>query len=521
MKTKLQRAAKGRAKFYSRDSGGKHEQTPAQYVEWAQRQAKELGLQFNGIPAEISHMIKSGRPVSGDLFFDYCVSGNKMSRPALDALREAVRSESTISHILVPRRNRLARPDSAIEGLMLENELRESGITLVYMDRMLEPLKRGRRQDLGVSIVALFDFEQSGKERTDLAVKFIYAQLSLAQMGFSTGGRPPFAFRRVLVAPDGKAVRELEEGEVIRRQGHHVVWVPGPESEMELVREILDMLERMPATQVARYLNAKGIPSPDAGRRRKDLGIEHEVSGKWYPNTIKNIATNPLLRAVTSYGRRSMGDQRRMTPTGPRFLEDQDFRPDGLPKVIRNDESQVVTGTARFVPLIDAEKAERLASILKKRAGTQRAKPRSRKPEENPLGARVFDANCNWPMYRESYQGSFRYVCAKYQQFRPHQCDHNGVDGVAATKLALAVIRQKVLLPGWRSRLESKLRQRAVSATRESRTDREISAKQTELSDLRSQMALAEQNAARAKSEEMFQAIQQVHDELRSRELQL
>lgn len=118
--------------------------------------------------------------------------------------------------------------------------------------------------------------------------------------------------------------------------------------------------------------------------------------------------------------------------------------------MIRNDERQVVTGAARFEPLNDVEKAERLASVIKKRAGTQRAKPRSRKPDENPLGARVFDANCNWPMYRESYQRSFRYVCAKFQQFRPHQCDHNCVDGVAATKLALAVIRQKVLMPEYR-----------------------------------------------------------------------
>ena len=69
MTINLQRLIKGRAAFYSRDSGGKHEQTPAQYVEWAQCCAKELGLRFKGTPTEINRMIKSGEPVSGDLFF--------------------------------------------------------------------------------------------------------------------------------------------------------------------------------------------------------------------------------------------------------------------------------------------------------------------------------------------------------------------------------------------------------------------------------------------------------------------
>ena len=103
MTTNLQRPTQGRATFYSRDSGGKHEHTPAQYVEWAQSCAKELELRFKGTPAEINRMIKSDEPVSGDLFFDYCVSGNKMSRPALDSLRDAVRCDPSISHIFVPR----------------------------------------------------------------------------------------------------------------------------------------------------------------------------------------------------------------------------------------------------------------------------------------------------------------------------------------------------------------------------------------------------------------------------------
>lgn len=47
-----------------------------------------------------------------------------------------------------------------------------------------------------------------------------------------------------------------------------------------------------------------------------------------------------------------MGDQRRMTPTGPRALEDLDLREDGQPKVIRNPNDTLTIAPARFVPLV-------------------------------------------------------------------------------------------------------------------------------------------------------------------------
>ena len=62
-----QRCSKGRALFYTRDSGGEHDQTPAQYVGWAQRKARDLGLAFSGTSETINNMMERdfgvGRPV--------------------------------------------------------------------------------------------------------------------------------------------------------------------------------------------------------------------------------------------------------------------------------------------------------------------------------------------------------------------------------------------------------------------------------------------------------------------------
>jgi len=225
---------KGRGLFYHRDSGGKAEMTPAQYVEWAQREAEKLGLQFQGTPEQIVAMIRGERSVDGDLFLDYDVKGSLLSRKALNALINEAVSDPNVTHVFIPRRDRLARPDDPIDGIKLENGLRTAGKAIVYMDRSLQPLRKGGKADIAELITALFDYDQAENYRRDLAQKIIYAQIRLARLGFSTGGRPPYGFRRWLALEDGTPVRTLADGERVRMAGHHTVWLPTAETELVL-----------------------------------------------------------------------------------------------------------------------------------------------------------------------------------------------------------------------------------------------------------------------------------------------
>jgi hypothetical protein len=437
-------------------------------VLWAQRRAHELGLTFDGTPETINRMIKHDEAVAGGIYFDYGRKGNHLSRPAFDELRRRIAADLTVSHLFIPRRDRLARPDEPEDAIAIENELRRMGVTLVFMGKTLTPLKPRQRRDVSEAITALLEYDQSGRFLPELAQKMIYAQLRLAKGGYSTGGEPPFGFHRVLVRADGAIVRPLADGEVVRQSGHHVVWLPGPEEELAsklaLIRRILQMLKTTSASQVARTLTKEGIPSPGAGRMRKDGGVRHQVSGVWHQTTIVNIARNPLIRAVARYGQRSMGEHLRMSSEGPRELDEQDYRSDKKPKVIRNPESAVITAPAKFAPLIPLEEHDELLQILDARAGTQRGKPRSRDPQNNPLGGRVFDLACTWPMYRTPYNGSFRYTCGLYQQSHAAQCKHNHVDGAKAARFVLAAIRQRLLSPAMLARLEQRLRSRVQAS---------------------------------------------------------
>ena len=130
----MKRPLNGHALFYTRDSGGKHEMTPGQYVNWAIGEAKKRGLSFNGAPAQIESMIRQGQSAEGDLFLDFDVKGNLLIRVGLEALKAHALRDSEVSHIFIPHRNRLARPDNPVDGVVLEQSLREAGLTLVFQE---------------------------------------------------------------------------------------------------------------------------------------------------------------------------------------------------------------------------------------------------------------------------------------------------------------------------------------------------------------------------------------------------
>ncbi|MBL9085380.1 MAG: hypothetical protein JNK76_26485 [Planctomycetales bacterium] len=517
---KTLRPKNGLLVFYTRDSGGKHEMTPGEYVRMAAKRAAEGSLTFNGTPGAIEAMIRSGSYESGDLYLDYDVKGNLLSRPGLGALEKRIQTDKSVSHVFIPRRDRLARPDNPVDGMLLEIKLRSWGVTLVFLDKVVPPLEPGARDQIGDLIVSLIDYDKAGGDRRDLAEKILFAQLGLAAVGFSTGGRPPYAFRRWLAKVDGTKVRELQEGERVRMAEHHVVWLPvGDEHpHMQIVKRILEELPTKPACRIAAQLTAEGVPSPDAGRRRNDNGVEHEVSGAWHATTVTNIAINPLLLAVKSYGRRSMGDQLRFTPEGPRNMAHGDYRLDRKPKVIQNSDDATVKAAAGFDQLVDPEQHLGLLELLKERGGTQRGKPRSRDPNRNPLGGRVFDINCTWPMYRVPSGMKFHYTCGAYMQSHGALCTHNKVAGDELTRLVLDIARQKLLKPSAIEKLKIRLRELATADRPQDQAKLQISRKQAEIDQVKEQLTVVERNLAFAATDAQFKAVADVQADLLARQ---
>jgi hypothetical protein len=291
----------GRGLFYTRDSEGHSDLAPPQYVAWAQGRAKQLGVAFDGVPDAVTAMIERGLSAQGDLYLDYGISGNHLRRPGLDAFRRRALDDTGVTHLFVPRRDRIARPDNPLDALTIEFELRSAGLTLVLMDQVLTPFPRGKRVGLADLLTGVIDYDSSGRFRRDLAEKLIHAKIKLAERGFSIGGEPVYGFRRWLVGADGAHKRQLEEGEIVKMSGHHVVWLPTAEHEMLVVHRILDLIEMIPAARIARMMNDEGGPLPEGrsrppGRRRRcpqrrPLDAEHrqEHRGPSAPDRLLGV----------------------------------------------------------------------------------------------------------------------------------------------------------------------------------------------------------------------------------------
>ncbi|HUY33150.1 MAG TPA: hypothetical protein VMV69_10240 [Pirellulales bacterium] len=241
--------------------------------------------------------------------------------------------------------------------------------------------------------------------------------------------------------------------------------------------------------------------------------------GVWHQTTIINIARNPLLVAMCIYGRRSMGDQLRYAANGPRALNDDDFRADGKPKVIRNPDGVMSQTPARFDALVDRDNHQELIEILDQRGASQRGKPRSRDPGKNPLGSRIFDMNCGWPMYRTPYGQTFRYSCGAYMQSR--QCHHNHVDGPTATQFVLSSLRQKLVIPRVLEKLKERLQELAMGEQIPSSHLAELSVQRSDLERVNANLTKVQGNMALADNPEQYRAMASVFEDLRRQQADL
>ena len=517
-----QRAKAGCALFYFRDSGGKHETTPGQYVLLGQRRARDVGVQLNCTPEQIERMIHDGVATDGDLYLDYCVTGNTLSRRGLDAMFERIRNDLSVSHVIFPRRDRFARPDDPLEGVRLEDSIRQLGVTVVTETDILRPIRKGQLRDIGEVVKSVIDYHTSGEYVRELSSKMIRSQIARARQGFAGGGRAPYGYSRYLLRNDGTVVQRLQDGQKMEMAGHHVRWLPDKEQEALVIKRIYDELENGdPAGVVAARLTADGIPSPDSGRRRKDNGTVHLTSGVWQQTTVLSIARNSINCGKFRYGRRSMGRLNRMTPEGPRELEDSDLRPDNQPKVILNAPDCVVEGQGQFQAIIKPERWERIMRMLDARSGKQGGRPRSRPNPVSPMGCRVHCMACTWTMYAMRYNKGFRHNCGLYQQSHGQRCEHNSVDGPLAVRFVLHEVQDRLLAPhvldGLRARLKV-MAKRELEQPKETSNLRALEAKrdlaEKNLQTATRNMTLAESDDERQAMTEVFRQLKAEKEDL-------
>jgi DNA invertase Pin-like site-specific DNA recombinase len=133
----------------------------------------------------------------------------------------------------------------------------------------------------------------AGEYSRELGVKVLAGQQRLARLGFKQGGMPGYGLRRMLVSPDRQTKQPLAFGERKSIATDRVILVPGPEDEVQMVREIYRMLisDGMAIYAIARDLNRRGI--------------QYQNGSRWTHHTVAEVLTNPKYAGSYVYGRSS------------------------------------------------------------------------------------------------------------------------------------------------------------------------------------------------------------------------
>ena len=511
---------KNRGLLYERRSDDGQEASMKQQFDWAKTKSESLGVPFRGTYADIEDMQRRKLHHLRDIYIDDAISGGDLNRPGFRRFLKDAIADLTVSHVYAFKRDRLGRPQALLEMMTLEQELIASGVTLVTHDRIYTP-EDLKANEMTYLIGGLIEYQEHGKFSPRLGDRIVFVQLAMAARGLSTGGRAPYGYGRALVGPDDTFVQWLEDGETIRRAGHHVRFLPRDEFKLDVWYMILEWRAGgMSYKKIALRLNDMGIPSPDAGRVRRDHGSTHRVTGKWHQNTVRDLCLNPIIAGIKEYGRRSEGRYRRVGVGGPRELEEHDLRPDGQPKLLENPTEVRVRaasgGEAKFDP-------ERWQALQPKKTSVEEVRrkngQKANNPERYPLSTRVIDLTdgCGSVMHGIPAADKLKYACGRYYNSGYSECNHNWVEATAVTAMLIDALVELVKKAGGREAIRDRLLAKArAEADHDAEPDEPAALVQLRrrLTELEDNIATARLRMTTEKDQARYEAIAQTFDSL-------
>ena len=255
---------------------------------------------------------------------------NLEGRKGLRALlRDIEAGQEDFSIILVYDVSRWGRFLDADESAYYEFVCRRSNVKVHYC---AEPFENDG--SMSAAVLKTVKRVMAGEYSRELSVKVFHGQGHLIELGFRQGGAAGYGLRRLLVDQDRSAKELLARGQRKSLQTDRVVLVPGPETEISIVREIYDLFTReMKAEQqIADLLNNRGV--------RTDLDRE------WTRGTIQQVLKNPKYIGDNVFNRTS-------------FKLKQ--------KHVRNPPEMWIRRNGAFVPIVSLEQFSAATALMESR----------------------------------------------------------------------------------------------------------------------------------------------------------
>lgn len=210
-------------------------------------------------------------------------------RPGLQALiDDVIGGRADFQAVLVFDVSRWGRFQDSDEAACYEFLCRRAGIHVHYCG---EPFANDG--SLTSSFLKMVKRTMAAEYLRELSVKVRNGQCRLAANGFKCGGRAGYGLRRLLLDSNGQPKSVLRDGERKSLATERVIYVPGPDEEVRVVRLIFSMFleQDLPATRIARLL--------------REEGVRQGIFGPWNANAIFRILRHPKYVGSVVFNRTS------------------------------------------------------------------------------------------------------------------------------------------------------------------------------------------------------------------------
>ena len=196
--------------------------------------------------------------------------------------------------------SRWGRFQDADESGFYEYICKRAGITVHYCAEQFE--NDGSPTS---NIIKSVKRSMAGEYSRELSTKVFQGACRLIQMGYKQGGSAGYGLRRMLIDQAGNPKGTLKLGEQKSLQTDRVVYVPGPDEEQAVIREIYRLFldDGKPEREIADILNARKILT-DLGRA-------------WTRCTVHQILTNEKYIGNNVYHRTSFKLKRKHVENPP------------------------------------------------------------------------------------------------------------------------------------------------------------------------------------------------------------
>jgi len=208
-------------------------------------------------------------------------------------LADVESGHSDFDTILVYDVSRWGRFQDADESAYYEYRCKRAGISVQYCAEQFE------NDGSPVStIVKGVKRAMAGEYSRELSAKVFAGQCRLIELGYRQGGPAGLGLRRQLIDQAGAVKEQLVRGQHKSIQTDRVILVPGPESEIETIRQIYRWFvqDGKSETQIASDLNKAGVLTDL--KRPWTKGTVHQVliNEKYIGNNVWNCASFKLKR---------------------------------------------------------------------------------------------------------------------------------------------------------------------------------------------------------------------------------